>query len=66
MKKMEENEIEYNSLNDSELEIKLKEIEAEFNSLKNAVATGLEQLDNLSNEHIEINEILLKRKRNGL
>lgn len=56
----------YINLTTIELENELKSIEIEFNELKNAVATGLKRLGDLSNDYELIKKEIGKRSINGV
>lgn len=53
-------------MTNKELENELKSLENEFEELKNAVATGLKRLNDLSNDYQKIKEELNKRSQNGV
>lgn len=52
---------DYKNFTNKELENELSSLENEFNELKNAVATGLKRLNDLSNEYQIIKNELTKR-----
>lgn len=56
----------YTKMTNKELENELKSLENEFEELKNAVATGLKRLNDLSNDYQKIKEELNKRNQNGV
>ena len=54
---------DYNKLSNSELNILLKEMENEYESLKIKVRDSLEKMENLDKKYVEIKNVLNKRTR---
>jgi hypothetical protein len=55
--------MEYNQMSNSELRILLKEMENEYESLKNKISLGLEKMDKLDEKYIKVKDLLNKRTK---
>ena len=57
------NEIKYNDMSNSELRIKLKEMENEYEKIKNEISLKFKRMDELDEKYNMIIEIFNKRSK---